>query len=215
MTRMGWVKRALNCGSMWRSIVLAGLLAISAAACFHWTPGRDPPTSGLRWMGEARVGASTDGTVLGGPAVRFRFGAELSERSSEGTSDGNNDDGAPAQDVWLDRLVGSWGGLELSLAALTGVVAGDRTGTLAVAGLRPWLSRRQSKWFLRSEQISLLGVLIPEVGIAYGMGAGTRFQVGWDLPLGGETFQIVPGMNWISPGAAQQFFATLAFRVPM
>jgi hypothetical protein len=162
-------------------------------------------------MGEARVGASRDGTVAGGPAVRFRFGAELRERPSEE----HGDDEAPASEAWLDGLVGTWGGLELSLAALTGAVAGDRTGTLAVAGIRPWLSRRQARWFLRTEQISVLGVLIPEVGIAYGMGAGARFQLGWDLPLGGETFQIVPGVNWISPGAAQQLFATLAFRVPM
>jgi hypothetical protein len=195
---------------MERTIALAGLLAISGAACFRWAPDRYPPTSGLRWMGEARAGASRDGTVLGGPAIRFRFGAEVRERP-----EGEGDDAAPASDAWLDGLVGSWGGLELSLAALTGVVAGDRTGTLALAGIRPWLSRRQARWFLRSEQISVLGVLIPEVGLAYGMGAGARFQLGWDLPLGGETFQIVPGVNWIAPGAAQRLFATLAFRVPM
>jgi hypothetical protein len=159
-------------------------------------------------MGEARFGASTDGTVLGGPAVRFRFGGELRERP-----EGNRDDDAPAPDLWLDRLVGSWGGLELSLAAPPGV--GDRTGTLALAGIRPWLSRRQSRWFLRPDQISLMGVLIPDVGLACGMGAGARFQLGWELPLGGETFQIVPSMNWISPGATQHLLGTLAFRVPM
>jgi len=206
----------LDCGSMGRAIVLAGLLAISTAACFEWAPDRYPPTSGLRWTGDARVAGSKDSTVAGGPAVRFRFGSELREPPSrDNPSEVPGDEQAPAPDAWLDGLVGSWGGLELSLAALTGAIAGHRMGTLAVAGLRPWLSRRQSNWFLRTEQVSLLGLLIPDVGIAYGMGAGAHFQLGWELPLGGESFQIVPGMMWLSPGAAQRLFGTLAFRVQM
>ena len=176
------------------------LLALSwVAACSGWDASRYPPTVGLRWTGDATAAGARDGTALGGPAIRFRFGGMLA--------------GGP--DGPIDWLVGSWGGVELSAALLTGAAAGDRPGTLATFALRPWLSRRQSAWFLQTERISVLGVLIPDVGVAYGLGAGTRFQLGWQLPLGGRVFQIVPGLSWLAPGGEQQLLGTLALRVPM
>jgi hypothetical protein len=177
-----------------------GLLALGCAALAACSGHayQYPAAYGLRWTGDATVAGARDGTALGGPAVRFRAGGAF--------ADG---DGA------RDWLVGSWGGLELSGAVLTGAGADGRAGSLLTLGLRPWLSRRQSRWFLRTEQISVLGVLIPDAGLAYGLGVGPRFQLGWQLPLGGERFQIVPGIAWISPGGDQQLLGTVAVRVPM
>ena len=181
---------------------------LALVACAH----RYPAKRGLRWSGEARVAAATDGTALGGPAVGFRTGTELVARPPtvrEGFVQHEQPDG------WFDALVGSWGGLELSAAVLTGVAEGDRTGTLALLGVRPWLSRRQSHWFLDVSRISLLGVLLPDVGLAYGLGAGSRLQLGWEIPLGVEEFQIVPALSWIAPGRDQRLLASIGLRVPM
>jgi hypothetical protein len=184
------------------------LAAASLAACSGWDAHKYPATSGLRWLGDATVAGARDGTALGGPAVRFRAGGELSapERTYEGDL---------VEDGVGDWLIGSWGGLEVSAAVLTGAVAGDRVGTLGVFGIRPWLSRRQSGWFLRNERFSVLGVLIPDAGVAVGLGAGTHFQLGWQLPLGGRDLQIVPGLSWIAPGHDQHVLGTIALRVPM
>ena len=193
----------------------AGLLsffALAAWACAGCAANGYPAKRGLRWSGEARVAGATDGTALGGPAVSFRYGGEIVERPPavrEGFVEHEQPDG------WLDALVGSWGGLELSAAVLTGAAEGDRTGTLALLGVRPWLSRRQSRWFLDVAKISLLGVLMPDVGLAYGLGAGKRFQLGWEIPLGVEDFQIVPALSWISPAGDQRLLASIGLRVPM
>ena len=59
-------------------------------------------------------------------------------------------------------------------------------------------------------------MLLPDAGIAVGLGAGTRFQLGWQVPFGGTDFQVVPGVAWISPGArAQWLLGTIGLRVPM
>jgi hypothetical protein len=194
----------------WRATARAAVsaLALAIAGCSGWDISVYPAKRGLRWTGDATVAGARDGTALGGPAVRFRAGRELAARP-------RTDGGKPAQDGAADWLVGSWGGLELSAAVLTGAAAGGRAGTLALFGFRPWLSRRQDDWFLGTERISLLGAMIPDVGVAYGLGAGTRFRLGWELPLGSADFQIVPGVSWISPGGAGQALGTIAFRVPM
>ena len=150
--------------------------------------------------------------MLGGPALRFRYGAELVRRpkdedpDSEGRSDG---------DGWADLCVGSWLGLELSSGLLLGRTDPGRLGTVVVLGLRPWLSRRQSGWFLHTERFSLIGALLPETGAAFGLAGGPHWYLGWELPLGGESVQVVPGVLWISPEAPSRFIGTLAFRVPM
>jgi hypothetical protein len=184
------------------------VIALSAAGCSGWQP-HYPARQGLRWSGDATIAGARDGTALGGPAIRFRAGAELASRTRTYV-------GTPEPEGAFDWLIGSWGGLEASAAILTGAAAGERAGTLGVFGLRPWLSRRQDDWFLRHERISLLGVLLPDAGIAVGLGAGTRFQLGWQVPLGGADFQVVPGVAWISPGAGtQRLLGTIGFRVPM
>jgi hypothetical protein len=192
-----------------RGTPAAALLgAVFFAACSGWQP-QYPARRGLRWTGDATLAGARDGTALGGPAVRFRAGGELASRTRTYV-------GTPEPDGAFDWLVGSWGGLEVSGAVLTGAAAGERAGTLGVFGVRPWLSRRQDEWFLRYERISLLGVLLPDAGVAVGLGAGTRFQLGWQVPVGGTDFQVVPGVAWISPGgSAQRLLGTIGFRVPM
>ena len=68
-------------------IRLAALLlaAASLAACSGWDAQKHPATSGLRWLGDATVAGARDGTALGGPAVRFRAGGELSAAKSART----------------------------------------------------------------------------------------------------------------------------------
>jgi hypothetical protein len=184
-----------------RRVSIIGL-AIYPLACGAAWSSRPPPGTGLRWTGDAEVAGNAGGAVVGGPALRFRYGMELRRPSSGG-------------DGWSDALIGSWGGVELSGAVLTGAIERDRAGTLAIVGGRPWLSKRQIGRFLDSERISLLGAMIPDVGMAFGLGGGPRWHLSWQVPLGGDEFQIVPGLSWISPGGGQHFLGMLAFRVPM
>jgi hypothetical protein len=160
------------------------------------------PGAGLRWTADAEVAADTKGAVVGGPALRFRHATELWRPP-------------PGSDGWSDALIGSWGGVELSGAVLTGAIERDRVGTLAIVGVRPWMARRQIGWFLETERLSLLGVLIPDLGLAFGLGAGPHLDLGWQVPLGNDDFRIVPGPSWLSPGGGQRLLGTIAFRVPM
>jgi hypothetical protein len=160
------------------------------------------PGRGLRWTGDAEVAGDASGAVVGGPALRFRYATELRRPS-------------PGGDGWSDALIGSWGGVELSGAVLTGAIERDRAGTLAIVGVRPWMARRQIGWFLAPERLSLLGAMIPDVGMVFGLGGGPRWDLGWQVPLGSDELQIVPGLSWISPGAGQRLLGTIAFRVPM
>jgi hypothetical protein len=209
---------------------LAALGLCAGCPVWSWEPHHYPVRSSLRWLGDARLAGGADGTALLGPMVRFRAGSQLrappppshnppargyADVDPAHVFDPDEVERARRRDRWLDALVGSWGGLELSFGALSGAVAGDRPGTLALAAIRPWLSPRQTSWLLRTDQLSVLGVLVPEVGAAYGMGEGPRLHLGWELPLGNEVFQVVPGVSWLSPGGAQRLLGTLALRVPM
>ena len=96
---------------MRRGAGLLSLLALAAGVCAGCAAHGYPAKRGLRWSGEARVAGATDGTALGGPAVDFRYGGEIVERPApvrEGFVEHEQPDG------WLDALVGSWGGVELS-----------------------------------------------------------------------------------------------------
>lgn len=173
--------------------------------------------TGLRWTGDARAAVDTDGAVLGGPTLRFRYGLglfETPEPDEDPWADPekrhrSDDDGA------LDVLVGSWVGFEASAGLLVGRTEPGRLSTVPTMGVRPWLSRRQRGWFLRTERFSVLGLLLPEIGAVFGLVGGPDWYLGWELPLGGEEFQVVPGALWISPGEPFRLVATLSFRVPM
>jgi hypothetical protein len=156
---------------------------------------------GLRFLGDARVGVGTTGGFVGGPSLRFRYGAEFARTKADSTAD------------WL---VGSWAGIEASAGLLVGVPEPDEYGAVTLLGLRPWISRRQSHWFLRTEQWSVLGALLPEVGVAFGVRDAPRWYLGWDLGLGGKHLHVVPGVVWLQPGHAElPVYVTLALRVPM
>jgi hypothetical protein len=157
---------------------------------------------GLRWAGDARIATSTRGAVLFGPALRFRYGVGITRQ-------------APGDDSARDRLVGSFAGGELSAGLLVGGTERDRYGALTLLAFRPWLSRHQSEWFLGTERWSVLGALLPEVGVTFGMKEVPRLHLGWDIALGPRPFQIVPGVVWVSPGHRLPVLFTLAFRVPM
>ncbi len=162
---------------------------------------------GLRFLGDARLAVGTTGGVVGGPALRFRYGGRFIRR--------------PVADTPADWLVGSWVGVEVSAGLLVGATEPGDFGAITLFGLRPWLSRQQSDWFLRTERFSVLGALLPEVGIAFGLPerihVWPRPYLGWDLALGGKHLHVVPGIVWIIPPKREELpiYVTLALRVPM
>jgi hypothetical protein len=99
--------------------------------------------SGLRWTGDARVAANTDGALLAGPSLRFRYAFEFRPLPEP---DPFLPDRVPPAEPWLDGGLGSWLGLELSLNLLAGETERKRAGAIAAVGLRPWFSRRQLGW---------------------------------------------------------------------
>lgn len=130
--------------------------------------------------------------------MRFRYGARFAKRPSE---------------LW-DRAFGSFVGVELAGGVLVGMPAPERYGAAVLVGARPWLSRAQGDWFLHNERWSLLGLLLPEAGACFGFGRA-HWYLGWDVPIGGDEFQIAPGLVWLAPGQQQPLLFTLALRVPM
>ena len=172
-------------------------LAVAALLLF-WGSVARAESSGLRWSGDARVGATTTGAFGIGPAVHFRYGGRFAARPSE----------------FSDRVFGSWLGVELSGGVLAGMPIAERYGAAVLVGAKPWLSRAQGDWFLRNERWSVLGLLLPEAGVCFGF-ERAHWYLGWDMPLGDEEFQIAPGIVWLAPGKREPLVFTLAFRVPM
>ncbi len=151
-------------------------------------------------MGDARIATDLDRAVLGGAALRFRYGARLYA--------------PPVEESLFETIVGSYGGAEVSAGLLSGQTELGQPGSLALLGSRPWLSRRQS-WFLQSQRFSALGLLLPEAGVAFGTGRAVDFYLGWDAPIGNARFQIVPGILWFDPKDESLWLGTLSLRVPM
>jgi hypothetical protein len=171
-----------------------------AVALLPDTAGADPKT-GLRWVGDARAAVSVEGGFLAGPALRFRYGSRLGRW--------------PKADTLADVALGSWAGAEISAGLLVGAPEPESHGAIVLLGFRPWLSRRQADWFLRTERWSVLGALLPEVGVTFGFRRVPRLHLGWELPFGSRHVHVVPGVVWISPGERLPLFFTAAFRVTM
>lgn len=195
-----------------RRLVLPASAAAVAALAVLLVEGeaRAQQNDGLRWVGDARVGAATNGAFMLGPALRFRQGWRIATVSRHDADDDGEDDADVA-----DILVGSFLGGELSAGLLVGAPEPNTFGALTLVALRPWLSQNQTYGFLRTELWSVLGTLLPEVGVTFGMRKVPRMHLGWDVPLGPHEFQFVPGVVWFSPGHHVPLLFTLAFRVPM
>jgi len=156
--------------------------------------------SGLRWLGDARLATDAGSAATAGAVVRFRYGKQLY---------------APTPHIsWHEAFVGNWAGAEVSAGLLSGTLDGSHAASLGTLGIRLWLSQRQP-WFLRNERFSTLSVMLPEFGVMIESGARPRPYLGWEIPLGGKYFQVVPGLLWRPTIWEQNLFATLAFRVPM
>jgi hypothetical protein len=176
------------------------VVALLGAACANVNVHAKAPPTGLRWTGEARVASDFGQAVLGGTALRFRYGARLYS--------------VPEEDSLLETIVGNWGGAELSAGLFSGQTELGHPGSVVLLGGRPWLSRSQ-RWFLQHQRFSALGLLLPEVGTALGTDRDVDFYLGWDVPLGNKELQVVPGVLWLRPTLGSLWLGTLSLRVPM
>ena len=188
------------------------LLALVACACAGCDAHRYPAKRGLRWSGEARVAGATDGTALGGPAVGFRTGAELVERPPpvrEGFVQHEQPDG------WFDAVVGSWGGLELSAAVLTGVAEGNRTARSRSSASAPGCRAGKATGSSMSRRSRSSAFCFPTSASPTASAPGGAFGSAGASHSASRSFRIVPALSWISPGGDQRLLASIGLRVPM